>query len=165
MRRGLGSCGTPLSEKNPPPLAIVASTFLYPFQRSMPPWASRILPSSSFIRYPLTCLSLSITSVEQHAKPVRSLLAALPVLFEGSVFRLLSLSGSFCSLADRHLIETPTLRPPIRTRCGSANTSPNFGCDGPRSHRPVASAPGQSPIDGPTRSSECRSADEWSGRR
>jgi len=27
---------------------------------------------------------------------------------------------------DRHLIETPTLGPPIRTRCGSANTSPKF---------------------------------------
>jgi hypothetical protein len=28
---------------------------------------------------------------------------------------------------------------------------PNFGCDGRRSHQPVASAPGQWPIDGPAR--------------
>src|ERR1700686_731054 len=97
MRRGLGSCGTPLSGNKPPPLAIVASPFLDPFQRSMPPWASRILPSSSFIRYPLTCLRLSIPPVEQHAKPVCSLLAALPALFESSLFRLLSLSGPLCS--------------------------------------------------------------------
>src|SRR5580692_10954382 len=51
MWRGLGSWGTPLSAKNPPPLTIVASTLLHAFQRSRPPWVSRILPSSSFIRY------------------------------------------------------------------------------------------------------------------
>src|SRR4029077_1654851 len=60
MWRGLGSWGTPLSGKNPPPLTIVASTFLYPFQRSRPPWASRILPSSSFIRYLRKCIEPSL---------------------------------------------------------------------------------------------------------
>jgi hypothetical protein len=34
-------------------------------------------------------------------------------------------------------------------RCGSANTSPNFGCEGRRSDPPVDSARGQSPIDVP----------------
>src|SRR5262245_64842366 len=51
MRRALESCGTPLSGKNPPPLTIVASTRWYSFHRSRPPWASRILASSSFIAF------------------------------------------------------------------------------------------------------------------
>src|SRR5215469_13962852 len=50
MRRGFASCGTPLSAKNPPPLTIVASTFSYQCQRSVPPCASIILTSNSFIR-------------------------------------------------------------------------------------------------------------------
>src|ERR1700730_778683 len=51
MRRGLGSCSTPLSANKPPPLTIVASTLSYSFQRSMPPCASITWASSPFIRY------------------------------------------------------------------------------------------------------------------
>src|SRR5215469_392134 len=49
IRRGVASGIIPFSAKNPPPLTIVASTFSYSRQRSMPPWASRILLSSWFI--------------------------------------------------------------------------------------------------------------------
>src|SRR5258708_39548367 len=80
MWRGLESWGPPLRGKSPPPLTIAASTFLYAFQRSRPPWVSRILPSSSFIRYLpkmsslrssrlTSTLSLAVLCNQHHAEP------------------------------------------------------------------------------------------------
>src|SRR5258708_39424508 len=79
MRRGLGSCATPLSGNKPPPLTIVASTLSYRFQRSMPPCASIIRASSSFIRYLLPVqvdssvdwctLRSSVLCDQHHAEP------------------------------------------------------------------------------------------------
>src|SRR6516225_3123334 len=57
VRRGVASGSIPFSAKKPPPLTMVASTFSYSRQRSMPPWASRILLSSWFIIPPLSSSS------------------------------------------------------------------------------------------------------------
>src|SRR3977135_958395 len=66
MRRGSGSCIIPLRAKKPPPLTMVASTFLYAFQRSIPPCASIILASNAFIDASLMHGSEHIQTVVFH---------------------------------------------------------------------------------------------------
>jgi hypothetical protein len=94
-------------------------------------------------------------------------LPALTVWFESSAYvsAVVIVQSLVCSLADRHLIETPALQPPIRMRCGSANTSPKFRLRRAK----LASTSGQRtwPVaDRRTRTApECRSAGQLSGRR
>src|ERR1700682_6151024 len=112
MRRGLGSCGTPLSGNMPPPLVIVASTFLYPVQRSMPPWASRILPSSSFMICLLRILQPTMmarssripywlcrrrANARARVVATRDSLVASMLGVDGSLLRLPDVEALFCS--------------------------------------------------------------------
>ena len=88
MRRGFASCGTPLSAKKPPPLTIVASTFSYQCQRSVPPCASIILTSNSFIRCLHHAVAKLRAGVDEHV-PQQKQQSSVAVEIGGAVLPIM----------------------------------------------------------------------------